>query len=188
VPLSSQSSTGTYYPPVNPMNQTIIVLAGMPGAGKTTVGIALSRALGIPMLDKDTLKAPLLAAGIAEQVAAPTAYELFFALARDLVVVQGQSVILDSPTIYPRILATARMIAGEVGATVKIVACRVDFATRQSRMAIRERTLSQLAADPTPDSTAAEWFAHLPPDTLWLDTAQPLAQLLQIALPYVTTE
>lgn len=168
------------------MNQTIIVLAGMPGAGKTTLGIAISRALGVPMLDKDTLKAPLLAAGITEQVAAPTAYELFFAVARDLVVVQGQSVILDSPTIYPRILATARSLADEVGAGVKIIACRVDFDTRQARMAARERKLSQLAADDTPDSTATEWFSHLPPDTLWLDTAQPLAQLIEIALPYVT--
>lgn len=169
------------------MNQTIIVLAGMPGAGKTTLGIAISRALGVPMLDKDTLKAPLLAAGISEPVAASTAYALFFAVARDLVVVQGQSVILDSPTIYPQILATARAIAEEVGAKVKIIACRVGFDTRQARMAARERKLSHLAADATPDSTAAESFAHLPPETLWLDTSQPLAQLLTIALPFITT-
>lgn len=72
------------------MNQTVVVLAGMPGAGKTTLGIALSRELGIPMLDKDTLKHTLLAMDIPEAVAAPTAYELLFAIARDLVVVQGQ--------------------------------------------------------------------------------------------------
>ena len=168
------------------MKQAIIVLAGVPGAWKTTLGIAISRALGIARLDKDTLKAPLLAAGIAEEVAAPTAYELFFDVARDLVVVQGLSVILDSPTIYPRILASAHAIAGEVGAPVKIIACRVEFETRQARMAARPRKLSQLAADATPDITAAEWFAHLPPDTLWLDTAQPLARLLTIALPYIT--
>jgi predicted kinase len=167
------------------MNQTIILMAGMPGAGKSTVALDLSHALGIPMLDKDTLKAILLEADITEQVAAPTAYELLFALAHDLVVLQGQSVILDSPTIFPRILARAHTLAAASGATVKIVGCRIDFATRQQRLATRAGKRSQLTADPTPDSTAAEWFAHLPPDTLWLDTSQPLAQLLEIALPYI---
>lgn len=169
------------------MKQTIIVLAGMPGAGKSTIGLALSRALGIPMLDKDTLKATLLAAGIEEQVAAPTAYELFFALARDLVLLQGQSVILDSPTIFPRILDNARALANEVNGTIKIIGCRISFEARQQRLATRVGKVSQLSADPTPDSVAADRFAYLPPDTLWLDTDQPLAQLLQIALPYVTT-
>jgi predicted kinase len=169
------------------MRQTIIVLAGMPGTGKTTLGVALSREVGIPMLDKDTLKHTLLAMDISEAVAAPTAYELLFAVAHDLVVVQGLSVILDSPTFYPRILDNARALANAVGAPLKVIACYVDFETRQARLATRDRKLSHLVTDPTPDAVADARLAHLPPDTLRLDTSLPLARLLELALPYVTT-
>lgn len=39
---------------------TLVVMAGLSGAGKSTLALALGRALGWPVLDKDSIKAPLL--------------------------------------------------------------------------------------------------------------------------------
>ncbi len=164
---------------------TLILLAGMPGAGKTTLGLALSRALHIPMLDKDTFKATLLTMGIAEQVAAPTAYELFFAVARDLMLLQGQSVILDSPAIYPQILANAQRIAADANATLTVIFCYVAYAERQHRLATRIPRASHLTADVTSDAVAATWFDHLPPDTLRLDMARPVEVVLTEAVDHI---
>jgi predicted kinase len=85
--------------------RTLVLMAGLPGAGKTTLALALGRALGWPVVDKDTLKSPLLKLGIANEVAGPASYTLLLALARDLLVHQRLSVILDSPAAYPRVVA-----------------------------------------------------------------------------------
>src|SRR5688572_5751196 len=109
------------------------------------------------------LLAGLPAADLSEAVAAATAYELFFALARDIVVTQGLSLILDSPAQFAGVVRRARAIAEEGGVPLKVIACRAEFETRQRRLAERPRLLSHLAADPTPDRAVAGRFAHLPP-------------------------
>jgi hypothetical protein len=90
---------------------------------ESTLALAVSRVLHWPVLDKDTLKSPLLLAGISEEVAAGTAYELLFALAREILVEQHISVILDSPARFPIILERATELAQAAGARLKLVRC-----------------------------------------------------------------
>src|SRR5579884_3196748 len=59
---------------------TLVLMAGAPGAGKTTLALAVGRALGWPVVDKDTLKSVLLTAAIANEVAGATSYRLLYAL------------------------------------------------------------------------------------------------------------
>ncbi|MEO7077131.1 MAG: AAA family ATPase [Ktedonobacterales bacterium] len=75
-------------------------MAGLPGAGKTT--LALGRALGWPVVDKDTLKSSLLDGDVPEELAGPASYKLLLAMGRDLCARQGLTVILDSPWTFRR--------------------------------------------------------------------------------------
>jgi predicted kinase len=164
---------------------TIVLMAGLPGSGKTTLALALGRALGWPVIDKDTLKTAMLAAGVAEAIAGPAGYELMFDLGRDLVVGQRLSAILDSPAAYPICTEKALEIALAAGARLKVVLCLADPPTRNRRLAQRAARLSQLTADNPATGDGRARFTHLPGDTLILQTVRPLDALIAHALAYV---
>lgn len=85
---------------------TLVLLAGMPGTGRTALALGIGRAFGWPVIDKDSLKSPLLAAGIAEELAGPASYALSYALVlelgRDLLARQRLSVILAIALALPQ--------------------------------------------------------------------------------------
>ena len=62
---------------------TLVLMAGPPGAGKTTLALAIGHARGWPVIDKDTLKSAMLTVGVAEALAGPGSYELLNDLGRD---------------------------------------------------------------------------------------------------------
>ena len=47
---------------------TLVLMAGMPGSGKSSPALALGRLLNWPVVDKDTLKSTLLRARIPDDV------------------------------------------------------------------------------------------------------------------------
>jgi predicted kinase len=167
---------------------TLVVMAGLPGSGKSTLALALGRALGWPVLDKDTLKSTLLAAGMEDLAAGRTSYDLFYALARDLFARQRLCVILDSPTFYPRQVETSVALAREANAALKVVLCLADSDVRAPRIAMRQRVASQPGAIvDAEDGDGLRRFAHLPADTLTVRTERPLAELLAEVRAYVAT-
>lgn len=165
---------------------TLVLMAGLPGAGKTTLALALGQALGWPVLDKDTVKTTLLEMAVPEDTAGPASYLLPLALCRDLVVGQRLSVIFDSPAAYPANIAQAQGIAEASGGTLKVIYCRADSVLRNQRLARRPRRLSQMASDPISDAEGLARFAHLPPERLVLLMNRPLAGLTADALEYLT--
>ena len=160
-------------------------MAGLPGVGKTTLALALGKALGWPVLDKDTVKTTLLEMAVPEQISGPASYLLPLALCRDLVVQQRLSVIFDSPALYPANIAQAQGIAQASGGTLKIVYCQAESVLRNQRLALRPRRLSQLVNDPTSDAEGRTRFAHLPPERLDLLMERPVAELTAEALEYI---
>lgn len=52
----------------------LVVMAGMPGAGKSTVAHGIGRAFGCPIVDKDVIASALLDAGIPEDAMQPAAF------------------------------------------------------------------------------------------------------------------
>ena len=64
------------------MGPTLVMMAGLPGAGKTTLAYALGRELGWQVIDKDTHKEVLVNQGFDDDRAGKTAYELSFAQIR----------------------------------------------------------------------------------------------------------
>src|SRR5262249_34508237 len=169
-----------------PGTPSLILMAGLTGAGKTTLALALGAALGWPVLDKDTLKSTLLEANLGEAIAARAAYDLLFALARDLVVRQRRSIILDSPTRFPFILEAAQAIAQEGNALLSVILCLADGAMRNQRLAQRVAMRSQPRGDrmTTVEEERAA-FAHLPPQTLVLDARRSPGELIAEALTYL---
>ena len=163
---------------------TLVLLAGVTGTGKSTLASTLGRELGWPVLDKDTPKSALLASGLAEDVAAPLAYDLMFAQASDLLY-QGFSIILDSPASSPESVQNARRIAGSASARLRVVLCTTDRTLREARLRKRTPMLSQPDRPNEPPMEEALRYAHLPSDTLTVDTNRPVEELLSKVCAYV---
>ena len=164
---------------------TLLMLAGLPGTGKSTLGVAIGARLGWPVLDKDVLNAVLLQAEIAHIQAGPLAYDLVLALARSLLVSQRQSLILDTAGRQPAILQQARLMTQEAAGQLKVVRLLAPHAVRQARLGQRTAGLSQWTNDDTTPEQEAAWYAHLPPDTLLLRSEPPIAELLPHVLAFV---
>jgi predicted kinase len=167
---------------------TLVLLAGWPGAGKSTVARALGAALGWPVVDKDTIKSTLLESGLAEAVAAPLAYDLALALVDDLVARQGCSVIFDSPARFERTVTAATRIAAAAGGRLRVVLCQAEAPLRHARLAARAPMRSQWTADHGPPGAGGEAYAHLPPGTLTLHTTRPPEDLLAEALAWLAAD
>lgn len=164
---------------------TLVMLAGLPGTGNSTLSYALAQQLGWPVIDKDLLNGVLLNAGVDQGHAAPLAYQLLFTLAEDLVVQQRSSVILDSAGRQPFILVRAIDIAQRGGAQLKVIRCVAPQAVRAQRLASRVAGPSQWTVDQATDEEQEAWYAHLPPDTLVLSTTQSVEKSSATALTFL---
>ena len=166
----------------------LVLMAGMPGAGKSTLALALGRELGWPVLDKDTIKVALLEEAVPESTAGPASYYVPLALCRDLVAHQQLSVIFDSPAAYPNVVEKAQRIAEAADGALKIIFCHAPVQVRNRRLAARDCRLSQMAIDPATDEESQRRFLHLPPTTLTLEMARPLPELVAEAIVYIFHE
>lgn len=161
-------------------------MAGMPGSGKTTLALALGRSLGWPVIDKDTLKSPMLIKGISESLAGPASYALMLELADDLLVRQHLSAILDSPGRFPSVLTRVQAISAQTGAALKIIRCVASRELRRQRMTERVARPSQWNANTVmPDDQEQSMFVHLPSDILIIDTSRSLEQCMAEAIAYI---
>src|SRR5689334_23331178 len=89
---------------------TLLMLAGLPGAGKSRLALALARRLGWFVIDKDLLHSALLTQGADPGVVGALAYAAALALVDDAVRRQARSVILDTAGRQPFILERAQEI------------------------------------------------------------------------------
>jgi predicted kinase len=105
----------------------LVVVAGPPAAGKTTLARRLAAALRWPLIGKDTLKEALfdhLGAGDRER-SQQLGYAVIcamYALAREILAA-GASLILESTFIHPQTPAELRQLAGAAGARLAVVYC-----------------------------------------------------------------
>jgi predicted kinase len=162
-------------------------MAGLSGSGKSTLALAIGAKLGWPVLDKDSIKAPLLELGASEDLAGQASYVVMYQLARDLLAGQGFSLVLDTPTSYPRALEAFDQIAREGGAPLKVVLCEADLATRRERLQTRLSRVSQPTDIGPKAGDGRISYEHLPAGTLTLVTTRPIDELVDEAVQYILT-
>src|SRR5258707_12806236 len=97
----------------------LIALKGLAGTGKSTLGRALSKQLGWPLIDKDDVK-DLLDNHMPE--AGGLAYDIMFNIARRQLL-QGLNVICDSPLTNIRAYEHALSTAGEPHSLIAVLEC-----------------------------------------------------------------
>lgn len=168
-----------------------VLMAGLPGTGKTSLAAALGEKLGWPVIGKDFLKTSLLTMelGWSEDLIGRVAYDLLFDLARDFHLCQGFSLIFDTSAHRDFILKHVIEIVAEAGAELKIIYCTASPELRRKRLEERIASNSYLpfmmqtgTADIEDD---LEYFSHLPPDRFIVDTAGSLVQCLEDVLRYI---
>jgi predicted kinase len=164
----------------------LLLMAGLPGSGKSTLALAVGRRLGWPVIDKDTVKSGLLEIGADEDLAAQASYVLLHEIAQDLVVGQGLSIILDTPSSYERVIEACTKIATEAAGVLCIVLCEATKETRAQRLAYRDRRLSHVTAiDDEVEMLIQQVFEKLPSDTLKVSTEEPADDLVDAVVDHV---
>lgn len=120
------------------MSGTWLVLAGLPGTGKSTVGEALARELGLPRLDKDRVREALF--GPRHVLHDPRqddhCMELVYAAARfSLESGLAPAVVIDGRT-YGRAQTVRRLLAAarEAGARPVVLECRCPEDVARARL------------------------------------------------------
>jgi predicted kinase len=165
--------------------QTIVVqMHGEPGSGKSTLARALAPRISAVVLDKDIIKSAILRGGAGEQLAGPTAYEVYFELAEDLVR-QGRSIILDNPVFWPRVEERWLALSAEAGCPPLLIECVCAdrdelvrrLATRNGRESNPKEPLDLLRH---PGAVETRFQPRLT-----LDTTRPIEQIVQEAVAYV---
>ena len=169
------------------MKQFLLQMHGESGAGKSTLALAVGRATGAVVLDKDRIKAPLMEGGLDDTLAGGLAYDASWMLVQSILA-QGHSVVLDSPAFWPGIVEKGKELASAAGAAYFVIECRCeDVGEQERRLAGRERLVSQ------PGSRAALAVALSRPGVvrtltqphLSIDTTRPIDVCLTEALRYI---
>jgi predicted kinase len=170
----------------------LVVFAGLPGTGKSSLARAVARELHAVYLDKDTIKDAVIAVARelkTEQgtdLAGPISYELLVVLARDNLSL-GLSVVLDSPAGYRQFREQVSELAKARRANLKLVECIcTDESLLRQRVEERGRELPPYRARDWADyqSNRAR-FEGLTERRLVVDTAEPLAINVRKVLSYI---
>lgn len=162
-----------------------ILFAGLSGTGKTTLAEKLSASISrSALIRRDLISSQLVLAGDSPDAASWRGFEIVFALAEDFLG-QGITPILDLSSMQTFVYERTVQLCARQGAPLYVVYCQVAAEERYMRLAARQSSLGQLRAAEYHDQDAV--FTSLPPDRLFVDTAQPVAACVQQILAYVQT-
>lgn len=170
----------------------LIVTAGLPGAGKSTIADVLGEKLGIPVISVDPLESAILSAGIdSDQPTGLAAYLVAETLASS-VMAPGNSVIVDAVNAVDPAREQWVALAARHGDAIKFieVVCS-DPEVHRERLERRQRNLPHVsepswhAVEQSLDEYD-EWSGvSAEVERLTLDSVEPLAANVERALQFL---
>lgn len=155
---------------------TLVLMAGLPGVGKSTLARALKEELGWQVIDKDELKDQFIRDGLDDYAAGYKAYDLSFEAVR-WELKNNRSVILDTAALHRFILDKAYDIVSEmspVQVRLKVLFLVVaDRELRNERIKHRPPQTTVFRVNPSTTSEYLDCYKHLPlpPGSFYLDTS-----------------
>ncbi|HYT45345.1 MAG TPA: AAA family ATPase [Methylomirabilota bacterium] len=165
---------------------TLVTMAGLPGAGKTTIAYALGHELGWQVIDKDMCREVLVKQGIDDDRAGKVAYELSFAHARTLLIRQQISAILDTAALHHFILdKVMEILCSTDEVLLKVILCVAERDLRNYRLRNRPYQPTSIRVDPATISDYLRYFEHLPENKLTLFTNVPILECIAKAKDYI---
>lgn len=176
---------------MHPALPTLVLMAGLPGAGKSTFSLALGRALGWPVVDKDIFDTVARTTGVTQVRPTTLAYDLAFALLKDLLLEQRLSVILDCPAVTVAPVERGVQLAQQANACFQVILCFASQEVRNERMGGAVPPSSRAwrhparrrPSDVTTDGR--EHFDYLPMETLQVDTTRPQDQIIKEVMAHL---
>jgi predicted kinase len=170
----------------------LIVMAGLPGAGKSTIAEVIGNRLGYALLSVDPIESAILSAGIdSDQPTGLAAYLVAEAIA-DAALANGQTIIVDAVNAVDPAREQWVNLAKKHGEQLRFieVVCS-DTELHRERLEARDRNLTHLP-EPTWHAVEqsleeyADWTgptAAIPRITL--DSVQRLGQTVEQALAFI---
>jgi predicted kinase len=161
---------------------TLVLMAGFPGAGKTTLANRLGQRLDWEVIDKDGMKEQFMLEGLSEEQAAWYAYEESFKKMSISLNIAKASIVFDSSSMREFVWDAAKEIAHNSGTDLKVVHCIVDNDIRIQRLQERNLRISQLNVATYTIQPDFSQFKHLPNRTFNVITSSfwepPLSQII----------
>jgi predicted kinase len=166
----------------------LIVMAGLPGAGKSAVAEDVGRTRRAPVLSVDPIEAAMWRAGVAgEQPTGLAAYVVAEVLAEAQLAL-GLDVIVDAVNDAERARQQWRDLAQRSGAVLRFVEVRCsDEDVHRRRLAQRERGLEGFQEPDWPSVLArCAGFRAWDEERLSLDSMHPRAHNARLAMAYLS--
>ena len=167
---------------------TVVLMAGLPGTGKSKLAYELSKMLDWVVMDKDLIHSAMIEKGIKKNDSGAAAYEVAFWLVKDLLKRQKKSVILDTAGRQPFILERMKNITSQEQAKLKIIRCVASKDVRVKRLSERSPLASQWALDNATETEQEVWYEHLPAETLVIQTDGSFESYFDEVLRYLKDE
>jgi|SRR5450755_1913589 predicted kinase len=161
---------------------TLVLMAGFPGTGKTTLANRLSQRLHWQVIDKDRIKEGFMREGLSNDDAAWYAYEKSLTRISISLTIAKASIILDSSAMRDFVWDAAKRLAHSSGADLKVLHCMVDNDVRMWRLQKRRALISQQNVATYTIQPDLSQFIHLPSYTFPVNTRTfsepPLARII----------
>jgi len=165
---------------------TLVLMAGLPGSGKTTLAYALSKLFRWQVVDKDMYKDILVKQKMDNEEASHAAYEISFAILRAALNRQHTSVIFDTAALSRFIIDEVEEIINMTrDVQLKVILCVADYELRHLRISSRPPQPTTIRVNPPTIADYLYHYRHLPQDKLVLDTSADKEACLSEAIRYI---